>query len=175
MTATVSAGNGGAWHGRKANSLKLRVVNQRGLSVPTITQEDGVIIVTADTGYHDANDVATVANNTGFSSNWAITASSTNLTATTTDTAYATPGTDACKSAVTYNEPGYTTARTLTVGGVTTSTNTTSGGWATTWKTGETMTFDTAAVGSATIVLSATTRNASMVANAAATASVSLP
>lgn len=171
----VGASSGGAWHGRKANGIKLRVVNQRGLTIPTIEYDaaNSVIIVTADTGYHTPADLLTVSRNTGFSGNWTITTSSTKLVATLVDVAYTTAGTDDCVVPLSYNEPAYTssTGRVLTAAGVTISSPT---GYDTTWKNSDKIYFNTSALGAATLVLSASTVNQSMV-SAATTASTSLP
>lgn len=82
MTAkTVAAG--GSVYGAAGNSYRLSVVNSRGLMKPSVALDKTAktITVTADTGYHTPNDVATIMLNDGVG-DWAVTASTTKLTAT---------------------------------------------------------------------------------------------
>ncbi len=163
--SAVSGSLGGAWGGRKGNVAKVRVVNQRGLDVPTIALNatSNLITITADTGYHTVADLATVARNTFFDLNWEVSAASGSttasfLSATLVDASPTVLGTDDCTAVITYNEAAHTSGTpSLTVGGVVVVPTST---YANTLKSSERIRFATSAVGQASVVLSTQTTNA---------------
>jgi hypothetical protein len=104
MTAkTVAAG--GSVYGAAGNSYRLSVVNSRGLMKPSVALDKTAktITVTADTGYHTPNDVATIMLNDGVG-DWAVTASATKLTATVVPASNLL-GVSDCTLNLTANEP----------------------------------------------------------------------
>ena len=104
MTAKTTAA-GGSGDGAAGNSYRLSVVNSRGLLKPSVALDKTAktITVTADTGYHTPNDVATVMLNDGVG-DWAVSASATKLTATVIPASNL-GGIDNCTVNLTANEP----------------------------------------------------------------------
>jgi putative cell wall-binding protein len=68
LTATATA-TGGSF-GVEGNTYSMKVVNSRGLVIPTVVIVGKVITVTADLAYTTTEDIAAVAVNNGVSSKW---------------------------------------------------------------------------------------------------------
>jgi len=113
----------GALAGSGANAYKLRVVNSRGLTIPTVVVDAAasLITITLDVNYHTPADVATAAKNQFATGNFAFTSGgSTKLSATLVDAA-PTKGTNDCVMTLTYSEPSTIANASLTVDGIVTT------------------------------------------------------
>ncbi|MDA2989418.1 MAG: cell wall-binding repeat-containing protein, partial [Actinomycetota bacterium] len=159
----ISAALGGSKAGRGLNDYKLRVVNNRGLSVPTIEIDaaNKLLVVTADVGYHQAQDMTAIAANLGLDGDWTWGGTG-SFTATTSDLSPTRKGQDDCYVKITYSEPSVLTAAALTVDGVSVTPEGLPNGathLTPAFKLSRTIYFKTTGVSGASVVIAGTTND----------------
>ena len=120
--SATAASSGGTKTGVPGNGYKLSVVSQRGLLIPTVTVDDAAktIVVTADTGYHKAADVAQTVANEKAITDWTFAAQTSGLLTPTVVPVTTTGGSQLCTMTLIASETlsGSATVTSLVVNGL---------------------------------------------------------